>query len=114
MATQKQEFVFRASFLKKLIAVSEEQPTAVQLYLKILVNANTHQRKVNDIVVERGQIALRFKTEKVFFNTSGKRFRKDRFYLVQKGLIETNRLHGMTILTVCNYDVIVKPLMSGL
>lgn len=114
MNTKKHEFVFRAGFLKKLIAISEEQPTAVSLYLKMLVNANTRQRIVKGMTIERGQIALKFKTEKVFFNTSGNRFRRDRFYLVQKGLIDTNRVDGVTILTVCDYDAIVKPLMFEL
>ena len=112
MSNKKNEFVFRGSLLKKLAEVIYEQPTAGALYFKILANANTRQKFVNGISIERGQLAIKYKTEKVFFNTSGKRFRRDRYYLVQKRLIESNRIDTITILTVNDYDAIVKPSMS--
>lgn len=107
----KNEFVFRTNFLKRLADVFQEQPSAGALYFKILVNANARESFVNGMKIARGQLAIKYKTEKVFFNTSRKRFRKDRFYLVQKKLIESNRVDSVTILTVNNYDAIAKPLM---
>lgn len=101
---RKQEFVFKGNFLKKLSAIADEQPTALSLYFKLLTNVNQYPRFINGVSIEKGQIALKYKTEKKFFNTSKNRFRRDRYYLIQKGLISSFRDGLTTIMTVNDYD----------
>ena len=104
MVNKKQKFVFRESNLKKFTKITEEQPTAFSMFAKLLINALQEDRFVMGVEVHRGEYALRYKTEQLFFGCSKKRFKRDRFYLVKNGMIETNRIGVVTILKVVDYD----------
>lgn len=114
MVNKKQKFVFRASTLKKFAKIAEEQPTAMSLFVKLLMNALQEDRMFMGVEVHRGEYALRYKTEQIFFGCSKKRFRRDRFYLVENGMIETNRIGYITILKIVDYDVFTDYRSLGL
>lgn len=108
MSTKKPKYVFPKSLINKLIRIADEQPTAVILYLKILSNVGTRRRSIKGYPVEIGQMALKYKQENIFFGTSRKRFRRDRYCLIKNGMIENNRIELITFISVNGFDAIIN------